>query len=53
MKCICIAPPYNTNNNGWDYKDNVNSPVIRQEETQRFCLTSPGCAGIFEWKLNP
>lgn len=30
VKCIAIDPPYNTGNEDWIYKDNVNSPEIRQ-----------------------
>ncbi len=30
VKCISIAPPYNTGNEGWAYNDNVNSPEIRR-----------------------
>lgn len=30
VDCIFIDPPYNTGNEGWDYNDNVNSPLIRE-----------------------
>ena len=30
IKCIYIDPPYNTGNEGWQYNDNVNSPVIKE-----------------------
>ncbi|MDE5831575.1 MAG: hypothetical protein K2H64_01060 [Desulfovibrio sp.] len=30
VKCIYIVPPYNTDNEGWIYNDNVNSPEIRR-----------------------
>ena len=33
VKCIYIAPPYNTGNEGWAYNDNVNSPLIRESVT--------------------
>ena len=29
VKCIYIDPPYNTGNENWVYKDNVNSPMIK------------------------
>ena len=29
VKCIYIDPPYNTGNEGWQYNDNVNSPMMR------------------------
>ena len=29
VKCIYIAPPYNTGNENWVYNDAVNSPEIR------------------------
>jgi len=35
VKCIYIAPPYNTGNEGWVYNDNVNSPEIRQWQLRR------------------
>ena len=34
IKCIYIDPPYNTGNEGWEYNDNVNSPLIRQWLTE-------------------
>ncbi len=30
VDCIYIDPPYNTGNEGWVYKDNVNDPQIRK-----------------------
>src|SRR5437867_3243749 len=30
VDCIFIDPPYNTGNEGWNYNDNVNSPVIKE-----------------------
>lgn len=27
---VCIDPPYNTGNEGWEYNDNVSSPQLRQ-----------------------
>ena len=30
VKCIYIAPPYNTGNEGWVYNDNVNDPKIKK-----------------------
>ncbi len=30
VKCIYIDPPYNTGNDKWIYKDNVNSPMIKE-----------------------
>lgn len=30
VDCIFIDPPYNTGNEGWNYNDNVNSPMIRE-----------------------
>ncbi len=30
VDCIFIDPPYNTGNEGWAYKDNVNAPMIRE-----------------------
>jgi adenine-specific DNA-methyltransferase len=30
IKCIYIAPPYNTGNEGWIYNDNVNDPKIKK-----------------------
>ena len=30
IKCIYIDPPYNTGNEGWQYNDNVNSPMIKE-----------------------
>lgn len=30
VKCIYIDPPYNTGNEGWQYNDNVNSPLIQE-----------------------
>ena len=30
VKCIYIDPPYNTGNENWVYKDNVNSPKIKK-----------------------
>ena len=30
VKCIYIAPPYNTGNEGWVYNDNVNSPMLKE-----------------------
>lgn len=29
VECLYIDPPYNTRNEGWAYKDNVNTPEIR------------------------
>lgn len=29
VDCIFIDPPYNTGNEGWNYNDNVNSPVLK------------------------
>ncbi len=29
VKCVCIDPPYNTGNEGWQYNDNVNTPEIK------------------------
>lgn len=29
VKCIYIAPPFNTGSEEWVYNDNVNSPEIR------------------------
>jgi adenine-specific DNA-methyltransferase len=30
VKCIYIDPPYNTGNEGWQYNDNVNSPMLKE-----------------------
>jgi adenine-specific DNA-methyltransferase len=30
VDCIFIDPPYNTGNEGWNYNDNVNSPMMRE-----------------------
>lgn len=30
VKCIYIDPPYNTGNEGWEYNDNVKSPIIKE-----------------------
>lgn len=30
VDCIFIDPPYNTGNEGWSYKDNVNSPILKE-----------------------
>src|SRR3989304_5877135 len=30
VKCIYIAPPYNTGNEKWAYNDNVNSPMMQE-----------------------
>jgi adenine-specific DNA-methyltransferase len=30
VDCVFIDPPYNTGNEGWNYNDNVNSPMIRE-----------------------
>jgi len=30
VKCIAIDPPYNTGNEKWIYKDNVNSPMMQE-----------------------
>ena len=30
IKCIYIDPPYNTGNEGWQYNDNVKSPMIKE-----------------------
>ena len=30
VKCIYIDPPYNTDNEGWVYNDNVNDPKIKK-----------------------
>jgi adenine-specific DNA-methyltransferase len=30
VKCIYIDPPYNTGNEGWVYKDNVNDPKVKK-----------------------
>ena len=29
VDCVYIDPPYNTGNEGWQYNDNVNSPLMR------------------------
>ena len=34
IKCIYIDPPYNTGNEGWEYNDNVNSPLMQQWLTE-------------------
>ena len=34
VKCIYIDPPYNTGNEGWEYNDNVNSPLMQQWLTE-------------------
>ena len=34
IKCIYIDPPYNTGNEGWEYNDNVNSPLMLQWLTE-------------------
>jgi adenine-specific DNA-methyltransferase len=28
--CVFIDPPYNTGNEGWNYNDNVNSPMMKE-----------------------
>ncbi len=30
VDCIYIDPPYNTGNEGWQYNDNVNSPLMQE-----------------------
>jgi adenine-specific DNA-methyltransferase len=30
VDCIFIDPPYNTGNEGWNYNDNVNNPMMRE-----------------------
>lgn len=30
VDCIFIDPPYNTGNEGWNYNDNVNSPMMKE-----------------------
>ena len=30
VKCIYIDPPYNTGNEGWQYNDNVNNPMMQE-----------------------
>ena len=30
VDCIYIDPPYNTGNEGWNYNDNVNSPMMKE-----------------------
>lgn len=30
VKCIYIDPPYNTGEEGWNYNDNVNAPLIKE-----------------------
>jgi len=30
VDCVFIDPPYNTGNEGWDYNDNVNSPLMQE-----------------------
>ena len=34
VKCIYIDPPYNTGNEGWNYNDNVNSPLMQKWLTE-------------------
>jgi adenine-specific DNA-methyltransferase len=29
VDCVFIDPPYNTGNEGWNYNDNVNSPMMQ------------------------
>ncbi|MDP2442493.1 site-specific DNA-methyltransferase [Rhodoferax sp.] len=30
VDCVFIDPPYNTGNEGWNYNDNVNSPMMQE-----------------------
>lgn len=30
VDCVFIDPPYNTGNEGWNYNDNVNSPMMKE-----------------------
>src|SRR5712691_13542625 len=30
VDCVLIDPPYNTGNQGWNYNDNVNSPMMKE-----------------------
>ena len=34
IKCIYIDPPYNTGNEGWEYNDDVNSPLMQEWFTE-------------------